>query len=171
MRYLYEHWKFLTYIFKNWQVKKYENACRKIDVEQIFCSQSLSRVWLFVTPWTAAHQASLSITISRRLLNLMSIESEMPSSHFILCCPLLLLPSIFPSTKVFPNESALPIMWPKYWSFSFRISPSNEFHVSDGQRICSGSCMKIIIKYGWRCLFQCLIMKYWKPLTCSSREG
>ena len=126
MRYLYEHWKFLTYIFKNWQVKKYENACRKIDVEQIFCSQSLSRVWLFVTPWTAAHQASLSITISRRLLNLMSIESEMPSSHFILCCPLLLLPSIFPSIRVFSNESVLCIRWPDF-GFSFSISPSNEY--------------------------------------------
>ena len=126
MRYLYEHWKFLTYIFKNWQVKKYENACRKIDVEQIFCSQSLSRVWLFVTPWTAAHQASLSITISQSLLNLMSIESVMPSNHLILCHPLLLLPSAFPSIRVFSKESVLHIGWPEYWSFSFSISPSNE---------------------------------------------
>ena len=79
-----------------------------------------------MTPWTAAHQASLSITNSRSLLKLMSIESVMPSNHFILCRPLLLLPSIFPSIRVFSNESALCIRWPKYWSFSFSISPSNE---------------------------------------------
>ena len=78
-----------------------------------------------MTPWTAAHQASLSITISRSLLKLMSFESVMPSNHLIFCHPLLLLPSIFPSIKVFSNESALPIRWPKYWSFS--ISPSNEY--------------------------------------------
>jgi len=88
--------------------------------------QSLSRVWLFVTPWTTACQASLSITNSPSSLKLMSIESVMPSSHLILCCPLLLLPSIFPRIKVFSNESALHIRWPKYWSFSFNISPSNE---------------------------------------------
>ena len=78
------------------------------------------------TPWTAVHQASLSITSSRRLLTLMPIESVMPSNHLILCCPLLLLPSIFPSIRVFSNESALRMRWPKYWSFSFSISPSNE---------------------------------------------
>ena len=89
--------------------------------------QSLSRVWLFVTPWTAAHQASLSITNSWSLLKLMSIESVMPSNHLILCRPLLLLPSIFPSIRVFSNESLLCIRWPKYWSFSFSISPSNEY--------------------------------------------
>ena len=89
--------------------------------------QSLSRVWLFVTPWTAARQASLSITNSWSLLKPMSIESVMPSSHLILCCPLLLPPSIFPSIRVFSNESALCIRWPKYWSFSFNISPSNEY--------------------------------------------
>ena len=88
--------------------------------------QSLSRVRLFVTPWTAAHQASLSIINFRGLLKLMSIESVMPSNHLILCCPLLLLPSIFPSIKVFSNESVLGIRWPKYWSFSFSISPSDE---------------------------------------------
>ena len=87
--------------------------------------QSLSHVWLFVTPWTAALQASLSITNSQSLPKLMSIESVMPSNHLILCCPLL-LPSIFPSNKVFSNESALRIRWPKYWSFSFSISPSSE---------------------------------------------
>ena len=88
--------------------------------------QSLSRVQLFATPWTAACQASRSITNSRSLLTLMSIESVMPSNHLILCHPLLLLPSIFPSIRIFYNESALHIRWPKYWSFSFKISPSNE---------------------------------------------
>ena len=88
--------------------------------------QSLNGVWLFVTPWTTARQASLSITNSHSLLKLMSIESVMPSNHLILCCPLLLLPSVFPSIRVFSNESALHIRWPKYWSFSFNISPSNE---------------------------------------------
>ena len=87
--------------------------------------QSLSVVWLFATPWTAARQASLSITNFQSLPKLMAIESVMPSSHLILCCPLLLLLSIPPSIRVFPNESALP-RWPKYWSFSFNISPSNE---------------------------------------------
>ena len=89
--------------------------------------QSLSHVWLFVTPWTAAHQASLSITNSQSLLKLMSIESVMPSNHLILCHPLLLLPSIFPSIRVFSNEPVLCIRWPKYWSFSFSISPSSEY--------------------------------------------
>ena len=88
--------------------------------------QLLSRVWLSVTPWTAAHQASLSITNSWSPPKSMSIESVMPSSHLSLCCPLLLLPSIFPSIRVFSNESALLIRWPKYWSFSFNISPSIE---------------------------------------------
>ena len=78
------------------------------------------------TPWTAAHQASLSIANSQSLLKLMSIESVMPSSHLILCCPLLLLPSMFPSIRVFSKESVLPIKGPKYWSFSFSISPSND---------------------------------------------
>ena len=86
----------------------------------------LSRVQLFVTPWTAAHQASLSLTISQSLSKLMSIELMMPSNHLILCHPLLLLPSLFPSIRVFSNESALGITQPKYWSFSFSISPSNE---------------------------------------------
>ena len=89
--------------------------------------QSLRRVRLFATPWTATRQASLSITNSRGLLKLMSIESVMPSNHLILCRPLLLLPSIFPSIRVFSNESAPCIRWPKYWSFSFSISPSNEY--------------------------------------------
>ena len=80
-----------------------------------------------MTPWTAARQASLSFTISRSLLKLKSIESVMPSNHLIFCRPLLLLPSIFPSIRIFSNESALHIRWPKYWSFSFSISPSNEY--------------------------------------------
>ena len=88
--------------------------------------QLLSCVWLFATPWTSARQASLSVTNSQSLPKLMSIESVMPSSHLILCCPLLLLPSIFPSIRVFSNKSALRIRWPKYSSFSFSISPSNE---------------------------------------------
>ena len=87
--------------------------------------QSLNRVQPFATPWTVARQASLSFTVSQSSLKLMSIESMMPSSHRILCCPLLL--SIFPSIRVFADESALCIKWPKYWSFSFSISPSNEY--------------------------------------------
>ena len=89
--------------------------------------QSLSHVPLSVTPWTAARQGSLSITNSRSLLKLMSIESGMPSNHLILCCPLHLLPSIFPGIRVFSNESVLHIRWPKYWHFSFSISPSKEY--------------------------------------------
>ena len=89
--------------------------------------QSLSRVWLFANPWTAAHQASLSITNSQSLLKLMSIESVMPSSHLTLCCPLLFLLLIFHSIMVFSNELVLRIRWPKYWSLSFNISPSNEY--------------------------------------------
>ena len=93
----------------------------------VFCSvQWLSRVWLFATPWTAACQVSLSITNFRSPPKLMSIESVMPSNHLILCRPLLLLPSIFPNIRVFSNESTLRMRWPKYWSFSFNIGPSNE---------------------------------------------
>ena len=89
--------------------------------------QLLSHVRLFVTPWTAACQAFLFIINSQSLLKLMSIESVIPSNHLILCCPLLLLPSVFPSIRVFSNESVLHIRWPKYWSFSFSISPSSEY--------------------------------------------
>ena len=89
--------------------------------------QPLSCVQLFVTPWTAARQAPLSITISQSLLKLMSIELMMPSNHLILCHPLLFLLSIFPSIRIFSNESVLRIRWPKYWTFSFSISPSNEY--------------------------------------------
>ena len=93
----------------------------------IYVFQWISHVWLFATPWTAAFQASLSFTISQSLLKLMPIESVMLSNHLILCCPLLLPPSVFPSIRVFSNKSTLPIRWPKYWSFSFSISPSNEY--------------------------------------------
>ena len=96
----------------------------------LFSVQSLSRVRLFATQWTTAHQASLSITNSQSPPTPMSIKSVMPSNHLILCHPLLLLPSIFPSIRVFSNELALRIWWPKYWSFSFNISPSNEHPLS-----------------------------------------
>ena len=95
--------------------------CLKISVQLLSCVQ------LFVIPWTAAHQASLSITNSWSLLKLMSIMLVMPSNHLILCHPFLLLPSVFPSIRVFSNELVLCIRWPKYWSFSFSISPSNEY--------------------------------------------
>ena len=97
-----------------------------IQYENFVVVQSLSHVQLFVTSWTAACQASLSFPVSQNLLKLMSVESVMPSNHLVLCCPFLLLPSIFPSIRVFSNESALCIRWKKYWSFSFNISPSNE---------------------------------------------
>ena len=100
---------------------------RAVSFIQFSSVQSLSCVLLFVTPWTAACQASLSITNSWSLLKPMSIESVMPSNHLILCCPLLLPPSIFPNIRVFSNESVLRIRWPKYWSFSFSISPFNEY--------------------------------------------
>ena len=97
-----------------------------INSVQFSSVQSLSRVWLFETPWTTARQASLSVTNSWSLLKLVYIESVMPTSNLILCWPLLLPPLVFPSIRVFSNESALCIKWPKYWSFSFNISPSNE---------------------------------------------
>ena len=102
--------------------QKQAHRCRKV--------QLLSHVQVFAIPWTAACQASLSFTISQSLLKLMSTESVMPSNHLILYCPLLLLPSIFPSISIFSNESlqmSLCIKWPKYWSFSFSISPSSEY--------------------------------------------
>ena len=102
--------------------------------------QSLSHVWLFATPCTAACQASLPITNSQSLLKLMSIESVMPSNHLILCCPLLLLPSIIPSIRVFSNESTLHIRWPKYWSFIFSISPSSEYSGLISFRMAGSSC-------------------------------
>ena len=118
--------------------KEYRSKClliflmfKKITIKYVviyFSSvQSLSCVRLFTTPWTAAHQASLSITNSRSLLRLMFIESVMPSNHFILYRPLLLQPSIFPRIRVFCKESVFHIRWPKFWSFSFSSSPSNEY--------------------------------------------
>ena len=102
-----------------------ESSTRKTVLRKVLLL--FSRVRLSAIPWTAACQASLSITNSRSLVKLMLIESVMPSNYLILCCPVLLLPSIFPSIRLFPNESALCIRWPKYWSFSFSIGPSNEF--------------------------------------------
>ena len=107
--------------------KKFNNQLAKRFCFQTFSSvKLLSRVQLFATPWIAAHRASLSITSSQGLLNHMSIELVMPSSHLILCCPLLLLPPIPPSIRVFSNESTLCMRRPKYWSFSLSISPCNE---------------------------------------------
>ena len=100
--------------------------CNSSYPSQFSSVQSLSRVQLLATPWIAARQASLSIINSQSLLKLMSIESVMPSSHLIFCCPLLLLPPIPPSIRVFSSESTLHMRWPKYWGFSFSISPSNE---------------------------------------------
>ena len=102
------------------------NNKKELKSQKLSSVQSLSHVQLFATPWTTTPQASLSITNSWSLLKLISIESVMPSNHSILCRPLLLLPLIFPSIRVFSNESALCIRWPKDWSFSFNISPSNE---------------------------------------------
>ena len=102
------------------------SSMKQKQTHQFSSVQSLNRVWLFVAPWTAACQASLSITNPQSLLKLMSIVLVMPSNHLILCHPFLRLPSIFPSIRVFSNESVLHIRWPKYWSFSFSISPSNE---------------------------------------------
>ena len=106
-----------------WYTEKEKSGCIEVPFSSV---QSLGRVWLFATSWIAAHQASLSITNSRSSLRLTSIESVMPSSQLILCCPLLLLPPIPPSIRVFSNESTLHMKWPKYWSFSFSISPSKE---------------------------------------------
>ena len=109
-------------------ISSYHSIKRSVqEVIHLSSVQSLGHVRLSVTPWTSAPQASLSITNSWSLLKLMSIEMVMPSNHLILCRHLLLLPSIFPSIKVFPNESLSPIRWRKYWSFSFSISPSNEY--------------------------------------------
>ena len=102
-------------------------STQNLNVRQFSSVQLLSRVPLFATPCTAARQASVSIANSWSLLKLISIQSVMQSNHLTLCFPLLLLPSIFPSIRVFSNKSALPIRWPKYWSFSFSISPSNEY--------------------------------------------
>ena len=111
-----------------WRYQSIFSYSTRIFSCSIFSSvQSLNCVRLFVTPWTAGHQASLSITNSQSLLTFISIELVVPSNRLILCRPLPLLPSIFPSIRVFSNESALCIRWPKYWNFSFSISPSNEY--------------------------------------------
>ena len=112
----------------SWKIKRYSSLRKNVNYSLVQFSsvQSLSCVWLSATTWTAACQASLSITISQSFLKLMSIESVKPSNHLILCHPLLLPPSIFPRSRVFSNDSVLLIRWSKYWSFSFSISPSNE---------------------------------------------
>ena len=118
-----DHVNIFSSVFSSFHPTQHENQVCKWSRSV----QSLNWVRPFVTPWTAPLQASLSITNSRYLLKVMSSESVMPSNHLITCCPLLLLPSIFPSIGVFSNESALRIRWPKYWSFNFNISPSNEY--------------------------------------------
>ena len=118
----YFHWTSHSLMYKTWIIPTWKNYC----LWHISSVQSLSRVWLLATPWIAACQASLSITNSQSSLKLVSIESVMPSSHLILCCPLLLLPQIPPSIRVFSNESTLRMRWPKYRSFSFSIIPSKE---------------------------------------------
>ena len=117
------HREFLVQgVYFEWRLELVYNSFASVSSVQL-----IRHVQLFVAPWTTAHQASLSITNSWSLLKLTSIESVMPSSHLILCRPLLLLHSIFPSIRVFSSESVLRIRWPKYWSFSFSISPSNEY--------------------------------------------
>ena len=116
------HFFYLVRTFKIYSLSNFQAYNTVFVVVQL-----LSHVWLFVTPLTAAHQASLSLTITWSLLKLMSIESVLPSSHLVLCHPLLLLPSIFPNIRVFSNALALCTKKPKYWSFSFSISPSNEY--------------------------------------------
>ena len=118
-------WPGLAYKVETLRVTSQERDTGEDGIS--FVVKLLSHVQLFAPPWTAPHQASMSFTISQSLLKLMSIESVMLSNHLILCRPLLLLPSIFPSIKVFYNETALCIRWPKYWSFSFNISPSKEY--------------------------------------------
>ena len=119
-----------VYFYNNyswWNYLTIWNSATNFIFFSLSSIQSLSRVWLFATSWTAACQASLSIISSQSLLKLVPIVSVMPSSHLILCHPLLLLPSIFHSIRVFSNESVLHIRWPKYWSFSFSINTSNEY--------------------------------------------
>ena len=124
---LLQFFDFLIFLSRAFALLKCITVVSDLRNSPISSVQLLSRVPRFATPWTTAHQASLSITNSRSLLKLMSIASVMPSNQIILCRPLLLLPSIFPSLRVFSNESVLHIRWPKYWSFSFSISPSNEY--------------------------------------------
>ena len=110
----------------SWE-KNFSLIPSELIIKTLSSVQLLSRIPLFETPWSAARQASLSMTNSRSWTKMMSIELAMPSNHHIFCSPLLLLPSIFPSIRVFSNWSVLPIRWPKYWSFSFSISPSNKY--------------------------------------------
>ena len=120
--------KFTCILFKKLKVNmSHDSYVQFSSVQFSSVAQSLSHVWLFAIPWTAARQASLCITNSRSSLKLMSVKSVMPFLHLILCLPLLLLPSISPSIRVFSKESVLCIRWPKDWSFSFSISPSNEY--------------------------------------------
>ena len=120
----------MSFVWSIYSTDIYSDIDRHVLLAILFSSvQSLSHVQLFVTPWTAARQASLSITNSWSSLKFMSIELVMPSNYLILCRPLLIPPSIFPTVRVFSNESVLCIRWPKYWSFSFSISPSNEYLV------------------------------------------
>ena len=130
-------------------------------------AQLLSRVWLFETPWTAARQASLSFIISWSLLKLMSVESVMPSNHLILCHPLFLLSTIFPTMKVFSNELVLCIMWLKYWSFSFSISPSNEYSGLISFRIGQGTLKSLLQHHSLKpsvlyCPTLTSVHEYWK---------
>ena len=139
---------------------------------QFISVQSLSQVWLFVTPWIAAHQASLSITDSQSSLRLTSIESMMPSSHLIICRPLLLLPPIPPSFRIFSNESTLRMRWPKYWSFSFSIIPSpSPYHPSGSSQCTSPSIQYHASNLDWQLvsymilyMFQCRSPKSSHPL-------
>ena len=143
-------------------VKDFVFSCR-LSKLFLFCCSIVHCIQLFVTPWTAACQSSLSFIISWSLLKLMSIQSMMPSSHLILCHPLLLLPSIFPSIRVFSSESVLHIRWPKYWSFSFSISPSNEYSVLISFRI---DWFDLLAAQG---TLKSLIHWFYPYLTCQQR--
>ena len=144
------------------------------DLYFVVVVQLLSHVWLFVTPWTAACQASLSFSIYWSLLRLMSTESVMPSNHLILCHPLLLLPSVFPSIRVISNESAVHIKWPKYWSFSFSISPSNKYSGLISFRVdwfdllaVQGTLSSVLQHQSWKALILNLSLftdRVWPPI-------
>ena len=122
-------WKIVWSFLRKSKIELCDSASSLLSIywKRLFAVQSLSHVQLFAVPWTAACQASLSFTLSRTLLRFMSIESEMLFNHHVLCCPLLLQPSVFPSIRVFSNGSAFCFGWPKCWSFSFSTSPSNEY--------------------------------------------
>ena len=145
--------------------------CKTFITVQFSSVQSLSQVRLFATPWTAARQASLSITNSQSLLKLMFNESVMPSNHLILCHPLLLLPSIFPSIRVFCKESVLHIRWPKYWSFSFSISPSNDysrlifFRIDWFDLLAVQGTLKSLLQYRFKSINSALSFLYSPTLT------